>query len=92
MNSGSPLGMPRSITDSKMPSCVLTTAPGTWLMACVNVRSPRLSIVARLMMSVCAGTSPMLSGVLVAVTWTRSMKFGVTSSSTSICAVSPART
>ncbi len=43
-------------------------------------------------MSVCAGTSPMLSGVLVAVTCTRSMKFGVTSSSTLIWAVSPAFT
>ena len=37
VNSGSPRGMPRSITDSKMPSCVLTTAPGTWLIACVSV-------------------------------------------------------
>jgi hypothetical protein len=29
VNSGSPRGIPRSITDSKIPSCVLTTAPGT---------------------------------------------------------------
>jgi len=37
VNSGSPRGMPRSMTESKMPSCVLTTAPGTCWIACGSV-------------------------------------------------------
>jgi hypothetical protein len=86
VNSGSPRGNPRSITDSKMPSCVLMMAPGTCATACVSVRSPRLSIVARSMTSVCAATLPTLTGSLVAVTGTRSMKLGVASNSAMIVA------
>ena len=37
VNSGSPRGSPRSITDSNTPTCVLTTAPGTWAIAWVSV-------------------------------------------------------
>ena len=77
VNSGSPRGRPRSITDSNTPSWVLTTAPACWRSP-GSASDPRALDIAAVHDLACAGNSD-ADGVFVADTCTRSMNTGVIS-------------